>query len=58
VLDYGLKRTDDALWQFIHALQSEGLYDSTLIIVTSKHGQSPINFAKLVKPGHFADPEQ
>jgi hypothetical protein len=55
VLDYGLKRTDDALWQFIHALKSEGLYDSTLIIVTSKHGQSPINFAKLVKPGHFAD---
>jgi arylsulfatase A-like enzyme len=26
-----------------------------LIIVTSKHGQSPINPAKLVKPGHFAD---
>ncbi|MBS0580607.1 MAG: alkaline phosphatase family protein [Proteobacteria bacterium] len=55
VLGYGLKRTDDALWQFIQALRSEGLYDSTLIIVTSKHGQSPINPAKLVKPGHFAD---
>jgi hypothetical protein len=55
VLDYGLKRTDDALRQFIDALRSQGLYDSTLIIVTSKHGQSPINFAKLVKPGHFAD---
>jgi Type I phosphodiesterase / nucleotide pyrophosphatase len=55
VLDYGLKRTDDALRQFIDALKSQGLYDSTLIIVTSKHGQSPINFAKLVKPGHFAD---
>ena len=55
VLAYGLKKTDDALWQFIRALQSEGLYDSTLIIVTSKHGQSPINLAKLAKPGHFAD---
>ena len=55
VLDYGLKRTDDALRQFIDALKSQGLYDSTLIIVTSKHGQSPINFAKLMKPGHFAD---
>jgi predicted AlkP superfamily pyrophosphatase or phosphodiesterase len=55
VLAYGLKRTDDALWQFIRALRAEGLYDSTLIIVTSKHGQSPINPAKLVKPGHFAD---
>jgi Type I phosphodiesterase / nucleotide pyrophosphatase len=55
VLAYGLKRTDDALWQFIRALRAEGLYDSTLIIVTSKHGQSPINPAKLIKPGHFAD---
>ena len=55
VLAYGLKKTDDALWQFIRALRSEGLYDSTLIIVTSKHGQSPINLAKLVKPGHLAD---
>ena len=55
VLDYGLKKTDDALWQFIKALKTAGIYDQTLIIVTSKHGQSPINLAKLVKPGHFAD---
>jgi hypothetical protein len=55
VLAYGLKKTDEALWEFIRALKSAGLYDSTLIIVTSKHGQSPINLAKLVKPGHFAD---
>ena len=55
VLAYGLKRTDDALRSFIDALRHEGLYESTLIIVTSKHGQSPINFSKLVKPGHFAD---
>ena len=55
VLAYGLKRTDDALRQFINALKKAGLYDSTLIIVTSKHGQSPINYAKLTKPGHFAD---
>src|ERR1700676_2084443 len=55
VLAYGLKKTDDALWQFINALKKAGLYDSTLIIVTAKHGQSPINYAKLTKPGHFAD---
>lgn len=55
VLAYGLKKTDEALWQFIHALKSAGIYDSTLIIVTAKHGQSPINLAKLTKPGHFAD---
>jgi predicted AlkP superfamily pyrophosphatase or phosphodiesterase len=55
VLAYGLRKTDDALWAFISALKKAGLYDSTLIIVTAKHGQSPINPAKLVKPGHFAD---
>ena len=55
VLAYGLKKTDDALWEFIHALKKAGLYDSTLFIITAKHGQSPINFAKLTKPGHFAD---
>ncbi|HEY0803110.1 MAG TPA: alkaline phosphatase family protein [Steroidobacteraceae bacterium] len=55
VLAYGLKKTDDALWEMIIALKKAGIYDSTLIIVTSKHGQSPINPAKLTKPGHFAD---
>jgi hypothetical protein len=54
-LAYGLKKTDDALRMFINALRNAGLYDSTLIIVTAKHGQSPLNLAKLVKPGHFAD---
>ena len=55
VLAYALKKTDDALWEFINALKQAGIYESTLIIVTAKHGQSPINLAKLVKPGHFAD---
>ncbi len=55
VLAYGLKKTDEALWQIIDALKDAKIYDSTLIIVTSKHGQSPINLAKLVKPAHFAD---
>src|SRR5439155_1447223 len=30
-------------------------YDSTLFIVSAKHGQSPINPVKTNKPGHFAD---
>jgi Type I phosphodiesterase / nucleotide pyrophosphatase len=55
VLAYGLKMTDDALGQLVGGLKKAGLYDSTLIIVTAKHGQSPINPQKLVKPGHFAD---
>lgn len=50
----------------INALKEAGIYDSTLVIVTAKHGQSPINVGpvkidltsglqKLVKPGHFVD---
>jgi hypothetical protein len=55
VLAYGLKQTDEALKRMIDALKHEGLYESTLIIVSAKHGQSPINPLKTNKPGHFAD---
>jgi Type I phosphodiesterase / nucleotide pyrophosphatase len=55
VLAYGLQQTDQALGQMIAALKAQGLYNSTLFIVTAKHGQSPINPAKVNKPGHFAD---
>jgi predicted AlkP superfamily pyrophosphatase or phosphodiesterase len=55
VLQFGLQKTDDALWSFIKALKQQHIYDSTLIIVTAKHGQSPINPVKVNKPGHFAD---
>jgi hypothetical protein len=54
-LAYGLQKTDQALASMIAALKAQGLYDSTLFIVTAKHGQSPINPAKINKPGHFAD---
>ena len=39
----------------IQALKQQGIYNSTLFIVTAKHGQSPINPVKVNKPGHFAD---
>ena len=55
VLAYGLNKTDQALASMIAALKNRGLYDSTLLIVSAKHGQSPINPAKVNKPGHFAD---
>jgi predicted AlkP superfamily pyrophosphatase or phosphodiesterase len=55
VLAYGLQQTDAALASMIAALKNQGLYDSTLFIVTAKHGQSPINPVKVNKPGHFAD---
>jgi hypothetical protein len=55
VLAYGLQKTDEALGSMIKALKEQGIYNSTLFIVTSKHGQSPINPVKVNKPGHFAD---
>ena len=55
VLEFGLDKTDEALGMMIAALKQQNLYDSTLFIVTAKHGQSPINPAKVNKPGHLAD---
>ena len=55
VLAYGLQRTDEALAAMIGALKQRGLYEKTLVIVSAKHGQSPIDPLKLNKPGHFAD---
>jgi Type I phosphodiesterase / nucleotide pyrophosphatase len=55
VLAYGLRKTDEALGSMIQALKNQGIYDSTLFIVSAKHGQSPINPTKVNKPGHFAD---
>jgi hypothetical protein len=55
VLAYGLQKTDDALASMIQALKAEHIYESTVFIVTAKHGQSPINPVKVNKPGHFAD---
>jgi Type I phosphodiesterase / nucleotide pyrophosphatase len=34
---------DDALGKFVNELKAQNLYDQTLIIVSAKHGQSPIN---------------
>jgi hypothetical protein len=42
-----LDHTDQAIGQMIDALQTSGLYDSTLIIVTAKHGDGPIDPQRL-----------
>ena len=55
VLAYALDGVDSDLDLIVDALQQRNLFESTLIIVTAKHGQSPINPVKIVKPGHFAD---
>jgi hypothetical protein len=55
VLAYGLDGVDSDLGLIVDALKQQNLYESTLIIITAKHGQSPINPVKVNKPGHFAD---
>ena len=55
VLDYALQKTDEALGSMRNTLKGQHVYESTLFIVSAKHGQSPINPAKVNKPGHFAD---
>jgi hypothetical protein len=55
VLSYALDAVDADLGLIVEALRQQNLYESTLIIITAKHGQSPINPLKINKPGHFAD---
>jgi hypothetical protein len=55
VLSYALDAVDADLGLIVGALKQQNLYESTLIIITAKHGQSPINPLKINKPGHFAD---
>jgi type I phosphodiesterase/nucleotide pyrophosphatase len=44
---------DAAIGQMVHALKHEGLFDSTTIIITAKHGQSPIDPNRFFPiPGH------
>ena len=42
-----MKHTDESLGKMINELKKQNLYDSTLIIITAKHGQSPIDSSKL-----------
>jgi hypothetical protein len=47
VLSNALDFVDKSLGQMVMALKGRGLYDSTAIIVSAKHGQSPMNLAAL-----------
>jgi hypothetical protein len=44
-----IQYVDKSIGQMVAALKSQGLYNSTLIIITAKHGQSPINVKTLVR---------
>jgi hypothetical protein len=40
---------DTSIGELIAELQKQGLYDSTLIIITAKHGQSPVDISALLR---------
>ncbi len=52
ILQGEIQFADDAIGQMVNKLKDRGLYESTLIIITAKHGQSPIDpNAYLAVPG-------
>jgi hypothetical protein len=51
-LQGALDHVDASLGRMVAELKTKGIYDSTLIIVSAKHGQSPIDLHKLhMEPG-------
>jgi hypothetical protein len=47
-----IQYVDGAIGQFISELKKQGLFDSTLIVVSAKHGQSPIDINRVLRiPG-------
>jgi Type I phosphodiesterase / nucleotide pyrophosphatase len=50
-LAFELDFVDDSLGRIVSELKKHGLYDSTLIIICAKHGQSPIALNKKVAIG-------
>ena len=50
---------DNAIGQMVHELKRQGLYESTLIVITAKHGQSPIDPKQIIRiPPHGEAPSQ
>jgi len=46
-LDEAMRHCDELLGQITHALRTQKLLDSTLIVITAKHGNAPIDRALL-----------
>jgi hypothetical protein len=51
-MEDGMRFVDNAIGSLVAELKSQGVYASTEIILTAKHGQSPIDPATLQKIGH------
>ena len=46
-----IEYVDTAIGEIVSALKSNGLYENTLIIITAKHGESPIDPTRYVADG-------
>jgi predicted AlkP superfamily pyrophosphatase or phosphodiesterase len=44
-----IEYVDGAIGQMVHALKTQGLFESTAIIITAKHGQSPVDTHRFTK---------
>jgi hypothetical protein len=42
-----MKHTDDSIGKIVNELKKKNLYDSTMIVLTAKHGQDPMDQSKL-----------
>jgi hypothetical protein len=51
-LEGGMQFIDDSVGAIVSELKAKNLYRSTQIILTAKHGQSPIDPSQLAKIGH------
>jgi phospholipase C len=52
ILEAGMQHTDDSIGAITAALKSAGIWNSTLLVLTAKHGQTPrVGFAGLMNAG-------
>jgi len=47
---------DRSIGMMVSELKDQGLYNSTLIIITAKHGQSPVDSSRYIRNGSPNDP--
>jgi hypothetical protein len=48
-----IQDVDASIGQIVSALKSAGLYDDTLLIITAKHGESPIDTSQYIANGTY-----
>ena len=46
-LQEAIEHTDQSIGKLVSALKARGLFDSTMIVISAKHGQSPMDRSKL-----------